>query len=197
MATLNLKAITSASLAAAILLALPLYAQQSEAERDIIYTFVGPMASVGYNHVVYKDWFDTQQGTKKPAGLFISGGCYLAIYAKYFMGDFSIQYVYNALTGIQLLHLQYATTARGNIRVSNLIYFTPGLGIYLESPPSNRAYRGSGGLLVAVGCTLETTHDTKLFVDLVTRYGYFGLGEGSTKISYGLNIGFIFKVGRI
>ena len=174
----------------------PLFAQQEE-ERELIYTFVGPVAGFGYNMITYKDWFDDHQGEEKINGFFFSGGGIIAIFSQRFVGDFSVQFMYNTGGGLTVYHFYYASTARYNFHISELFIIAPGGGIFLETPPSNENYGGSAGFIIPVGFYLNTSFDTKLFCDLSFRYGVFGLGEGSTRISFGISFGFIFKVGRI
>lgn len=110
-------------------------------------------------------------------------------------------------------HLNY--TISGKLGWSFADFVTPalGIGLYFETPPSNRKYSSGGGFRIPLSVYFNTTYDTKLFVEGSVMYGMYGLGEKSTKyyygmnlysfgekpikFSYGVNLGFIFRVGRI
>lgn len=176
----------------------PLFAQEQDSgERDLIYTFVGPVAGFGYNMITYSDWFDTRQETKEINGICFSGGAILTIFAKYFIGDFSLQFMYNTGGGLTLYHLYYTCSARYHFKLNEYFSIAPGGGIFLETPPSNEDYGGSAGLIVPVAVYFNTSFDTKIFCDLSFRYGIFGLGDEGTRMNIGITIGFLLKVGRI
>ena len=44
---------------------------------------------------------------------------------------------------------------------------------------------------------IKLSFDVRLMADLTARYGTFGLGEGSSKISYGAAFSLVYSVGRI
>jgi hypothetical protein len=74
---------------------------------------------------------------------------------------------------------------------------TGGLGLYLETGPSNLSYAGAGGVCLSAGTFISLTEQIKLSIDLLTRYGSFGLGSESTKFSYGARLGILFRVGKV
>ncbi len=174
--------------------------QERNERRELIYTFIGPSGSFGYNIISYRDWFNSPtpySGTKPVKGIYFSGGAVLSVFGQRFIGDFTVQFMYNSGGGLSVYHLYYSSSARYNFRVSDFIHIAPGAGLYLETPPSNREYQGSAGVLIPIGFYFNTTFDTKLFADFSFRYGIFGLGEDSRRLAFGITLGFIFKVGRI
>ena len=93
--------------------------------------------------------------------------------------------------------MYFTMAARIGIRMGNVGAFAPGIGLYFDTPPSNRKYRGGAGLRAPIGFIFDTTPDSKLFVEGSVMYGSYGMGEKSTKLSFGGSFGMIFKVGRI
>jgi hypothetical protein len=178
---------------AAALLCMPLSA--FAAERELIYTYVGPVAGAGMNRITYQDWF-YYTNKKNIKGMYLNGGVSLWVISKWLIGDFSIQYMYNR-NERDLQHLFYTLSGRLGVRLGTVAIFTPGVGLYFESPPSNRKYLGGAGLRAPIGFLFNTTYDTKLFLEGAVMYGWYGMGEKSVKLSYGINLGFIFKVGNM
>ncbi|MBN1531269.1 MAG: hypothetical protein JXA20_01270 [Spirochaetes bacterium] len=175
----------------------------NETQRELIYTFVGGIAGFGYNSGTYRDSFNTNsrdfcyQGSKPDNGINFSGGAAITIFGQYFVGDFTAQFMYNSGAALSVYHLYFTASARYNFRFGDTFHIAPGAGVFLETPPSNKDFNGSAGFIVPVGFYLNTTFDTKLYLDIYARYGTFGVGQGSTRLSCGIIIGFIFKVGRI
>jgi hypothetical protein len=175
----------------------------NEAPRELIYTFVGAVAGFGYHTGTYRDTFNTSsrtlffQGSKPNSGLNFSGGAAIAIFGQYFIGDFSAQFMYNGGSAVSVYHIYLSAAARYNFRFGDAFHIAPGAGLYLETPPSNRNFDGSAGFIIPVGFYLNTTFDSKLFLDVYARYGTYGVGQGSTRLSLGITLGYIFKVGRI
>ena len=188
----------------AVVICLYFTAHAAAAERQLIYTYIGPVAGGGLSNIRYSDWFQNkfpEQETKKIFGYFFHIGfttCLISRVAKNldFLGDFSIQYMHNQ-NEKPLDHLYY--TISGKIGWSFADFVTPalGIGLFFETPPSNRKYSSGGGFRVPLAVYFNTTYDTKLFVEGSAMYGFIGVGEKSTKFSYGVNLGFIFRVGRI
>ncbi|MCL1833621.1 MAG: hypothetical protein FWG49_03875 [Leptospirales bacterium] len=176
---------------------------QNMGEPDSLnYTYIGPVLSLGYNKVEYKDWFfnSTPTGsteTKKMSGYIASGGVTFNIFADEFCGDLQIKYAKNNLENT----LQYIeVSAAGKYffyKLNDFFSLGGGLGLYLELSSPSAEQNGSAGLQLPFTILIETSRDTKLFIDLYFRYGSFGIGENTKSISAGANLGFIFKVGRI
>lgn len=179
---------------------LALYAEEQNAtERELFFTYIGPIFSVGGNHLYQSDWFSdkNKQGEYNYTGYFVSGGFIISVFVKDFMGDFTMQYIHNFNEPGELYHLFYTVSGKWVWKVSKLFHITMGLGLYFETPPSNEDYGGAAGGQIPIGGIFNTTFDTKFVFDFYARYGFFGLGEYSSKVSYGMNVGFLFKVGRI
>ena len=172
-------------------------AQETKSRRELYYTYAGPVLSGGMNNIRHAGWFDTQQETKEYSGYFFSGGACLAIQVGFLLGRFSFQYMYNANDLYPVSYLFYTVDGSYVYEINQTFGLTAGLGMYFDTPPSNKNYTGSAGLDVPLGVMINTTFDTKLFFDIFARYGFYGLGDGSTKLSYGINLAFVFKVGRI
>jgi hypothetical protein len=180
---------------ATLFLCLPLRALAQE--RDLVYTYIGPVIGGGMNKVVYSDW-NNLYGKKKFSGYFINSGASIWVVSKWLIGDFSVQYLFNNFGGEgEIHHLYYTISGRIGVNMGNVAIFAPGVGLYFESPPSNRKYLGGAGFRIPVAFLFNTTFDTKLFFDGSVMYGWFGIGDKSTKLFYGINLGFIIKVGRI
>ena len=168
--------------------------------REIIYTFIGPTATSSLNWVNFHNFYygnTPYRETESLSGINYGGGIIFAIYSDRFSGDFSINFLNNTLGNLSLYHLHYTSSGRLNIHLGETFGFTPGIGLYFESAPSNEKLSGGGGLYIPVGLIINTSFDTKLFFDVFFKYGFFGLGDNSTKLSIGINLGFVFKVGRI
>lgn len=184
-------------------------AEEKELRKVLFYTYVGPVIGFGYNHIKYKEWNQATSlyGTEYVSGPHFNGGCALNLHAENFIGDFRIEYMYNLNDGNHVItHFFYSIFGKYRWPINEMFGITSGLGIYFETPPSNTQYNGCAGLQVPVGVIVKTSFDTRLFADFVTRFGYYGyddnnakikLSDSSYKVSYGLQIGFLFKVGRL
>ncbi len=190
--------------AAAIIIsgALPLFAQYSDTEPEIRdedtlnYTYIGPVLSAGIINASYTDWFENETKSKSMTGPFYSGGVAVEIFAQNFCGDFQLKYVCSSLD-YTLLYLETSIAGKYLYQVNSWFAAGGGLGLYFASPPSNRDYNGSAGIMVPISAVFTTTPATRLFIDIYARYGSFGIGEETSSFSAGINAGFVFKVGRI
>ena len=165
------------------------------------FSYLGPVLSIGYNKVEYTDWIETSPGTastetEKQSGYVTSGGLTFNIFADEFCGDLQIKYAMNHLKQT-LKYIEVSAAGKYFFFQSDFISFGGGLGIYLEIPTPNAEQNGSAGLQLPLTMLVDTTRDTKLFIDVYCRYGTFGIGTDTNSISVGTNIGFIFKIGRI
>ncbi len=165
------------------------------AERDLVYTFIGPVAGGGMSHTVTSDWRNLY-GKEKESGVYFHGGCSLWVISRWFIGDFTIQYAHNRYQR-PLQNLFYTISGKVAINLKNVVTIAPGIGLYFESPPSNRGFRGGAGIRTPLAVLFTTTFDTRLFIEGSFMYGWLGVGDRTTRLSYGANLGFIFKVGRI
>lgn len=173
-----------------------LSAQEIREEESLNYCYLGPVLSASYNRVVYRDWLGTTTGTRSMTGFGISGGAALAIFADNFCGDFHLKYSYNSLD-YMVTYFDFLIAGKYLYPVNSNFLLGGGLGIYFNTPPSNRKYNGSGGLHLPLSVYINTSPSTKMFFDIYARYGSFGVGENTESISAGINAGFIIKVGRI
>ena len=173
-----------------------IYAQEIREEESLNYTYLGPVFSVAYNKVEYTDWVDTSTKTEKMSGYIYSGGLALNIFADNLCGDFQLKYAYNKLD-FTMTYMEFSAAGKYFYPLNNNLSLGGGLGLYLETPPSNQDHNGSAGLQLPITLLIVTSPDSKLFIDIFSRYGSFGLGENTKSISAGVNVGFIFKVGRI
>ena len=179
-----------------LILAGALDAQEIREEESLNYTYLGPAISSAYNSVEYTDWFETSTETKKMSGYSMSGGAALNIFADNLCGDFQLKYAYNKLD-YTLTNLDFSISGKYYYPLNNTVSLGAGFGLYFETPPSNESHNGSAGLQLPLSLLLNTTSNSKLFIDILSRYGSFGIGENTKAISAGVNVGFIFKVGRI
>lgn len=167
------------------------------AEREPVYTFVGLTVGGGMNKVVYTDWYNLYQD-RTMSGYYVDSGVSFWVVSKWLMGDFTLQYRYNNFKAEGELHHLYCTiSGRIGIPLGSVAILAPGVGIYIESPPANRKFNGGAGIRVPLAFLFNTTFDTKLFINGSFMYGWFGKGDSGEKMSYGVDLGFIFKVGRI
>lgn len=171
-------------------------AQEIREEESLNFTYLGPVLSYAYNKVEYTDWFETSTEKKEMSGYIYSGGLALNIFADNLCGDFQLKYAYNQLD-FTMTYMEFSIAGKYFYSLNNYVSLGAGLGMYLETPPSNQEHNGNAGLQIPFTLLINTTPDSKLFIDIFSRYGSFGIGENTKSISAGVNVGFIFKVGRI
>lgn len=180
---------------AAVCLCIPL--QVVAEDRDLIYTYFGPVGGAGFNQLKYSDW-NNLYNKDTYSGYYATGGIALWLISKWLIGDFSIQYMYNNFKGMKIVqNIYYTISGRLGVKIGSVAIFSPGIGMYFESPPSNRKFRGSAGLRAPLAFLFNTTYDSILFIEGSFMYGWYGMGDRSTTMFYGLTLGFIYKVGRI
>ena len=173
-----------------------IHAQEAGEGTGLNYTYLGPALSVSYTQVEYTDWINDSTQTKKMSGYSFAGGIAMAIFTKNLCGDFHLKYNYSQLD-YAITFLEFSMSGKYLYFINDYISIGAGLGFYCETPPSNQEHNGAAGLQLPLTVIFNTTPDTKLFFDLLPRYGTFGKGENSKVISAGINVGFIYKVGRI
>lgn len=167
------------------------------AEREPVYTYLGSIVSGGVSRIVYTDW-NTMYRNRIVSGYFVNGGITLWVMSKWLMGDFTLQYRYNAYKSEGELHHLYGTiNGRIGIPLGSVAILAPGVGIYIESPPANKKFNGGAGIRVPLAFLFNLTSDMKIFIEGSFMYGWYGRGDRGEKMSYGGSLGFIFKVGRI
>lgn len=172
--------------------------KKEEGRKGLYYNFIGITLGGGINQIEYNDWFVDKRDTKKISGVYYSGGLIFDIFVRNFVGEFTIQYVYNSNDeDISVQHLYLSTLGKYSFNLSHVFAVAPGLGLYIETPPSDKEYNGGGGFLATLGAIFTIGKDFKIIFDLIASYGYFGMGEESTKISYGTKIGIVYNIGLL
>jgi hypothetical protein len=171
------------------------------AEEELFFTYMGPVVGGGYNQIAYRGWSsetDTRI-SKVITGYYLSGGCLINIYVRKFIGEFSLEYINNFSSGkpdVSVQHLIYTSTLKYSFPLNPDFAFTCGIGAYLETPPSDKSYNG-GGFNGTIGAVYDITREWKIVFDVLARYGRFGMGDDSSKLSLGAKLGMVYKVGRI
>jgi hypothetical protein len=170
-------------------------------EEELFFTYIGPTLGGGINQIAYRGWSSDSNTriSKVISGYYVSSGCLLDIFVKYFIGELSLEYINNFNSGkpdVSVQHLIYTGTAKYSFAVNDAFALTCGVGAYLETPPSDKSYNG-GGLNGTIGAVFDASHDWKIVFDMITRYGRFGMGDDSSKFSLGAKIGAVYRVGRI
>ncbi len=166
-------------------------------KRELFYTFIGPVAGFGGNLIWLSGWNETYQASYSFQGIFVKGGVMIDVFAKNFSGDFTVEYIYNFNENYPVMSLFFKITGKYVFKISEVFNLGLGLGGFFETPPSNITYRGAAGVQVPFGMILNTSSDSKLIIDFYARFGYYGIGEGSMKLSYGMTMAFLFKVGTL
>jgi len=166
-------------------------------EREPVYTYLGPVVGIGMNRLVYTDWQHLYR-EHVVTGYYINSGLSIWVISKWLLGDVTLQYRFNSYKDEGELHHLYCTiSGRVGIPLGSVAILAPGVGIYIESPPANRKFNGGAGIRAPLAILFNTTFDTKLFIEGSFMYGWYGRGDKGEKMSYGADLGFIFKVGRI
>jgi hypothetical protein len=167
-------------------------------KRELFYTFIGPVAGFGGNYIWFKGWDEAiHQTAYSYQGMLFKGGVMIDVFAKKFSGDFTVEYIYNMNENYPVMSLFFKITGKYVFQISEIFNLSLGVGGFFETPPSNITYRGAAGVQVPFGMILNTTTETKFIIDFYARFGYYGLGEGSMKLSYGMTLAFLFKVGTL
>ena len=176
-------------------------AQVVKEEGELYFTYVGPSIGGGRNQIAYRGWSSESNAreSKLISGNYINGGFILDIFVKNMIGEFGLDYVNNFSSGkpdVSVQHLMLTSAGKFAYSLNNFSALTCGVGVYLETPPASRSYRG-GGLNGVIGAVFDISRDWKIIFDFVCRYGFFGIGDDSSKLSLGGKIGVVYKVGRI
>jgi len=180
-----------------IFLSGPLWAEEH------FFTYMGITLGGGINQIEYTDWFTDHQETANISGTYYSGGLLCAVFVRELVGEFSMQYIANANDTVEggkdtsVQHLLYTFTGKYAYPLGTRFFATGGIGLYIETPPATGSYDGGGGPLLTIGGIVNLSPDWKIIFDLQGRYGQFGMGQDSTKLSYGINVGVVYNVGRI
>jgi hypothetical protein len=172
------------------------FSQEIREESSLNYTYIGPVFSASSNSGEYSDWIDNQYQTKKVSGTSYMGGLDLKIVAGNVCGDFQSKYSYSSYD-TTLTCLEFILAGEYIYNFNEIIGMGAGLGLYMETPPSSKDHNGSSGFYFPITAMFNTTSNTKLFLEFFAKYGTYAIGNDTKFTSYGCNIGFVFKVGRI
>ncbi len=164
------------------------------------YTFAGLGGGIGINRVTYHGWVETEQKDLDIAGSYYTAGPILCVFIPPLMGEWTMQYAANSHDGevdtsVQCLYLSLA--GKYFYSVKEWFHLTVGAGVYGEMPPATLSYEGGGGGLASLGCIVHFNFDFRLVFDVTAKYGSFGMGEGSRKLSGGAAVFIIYNVGSI
>ncbi len=168
--------------------------------QELFFTYVGVTAGGGLQTVQYENWWDDQRQGQNYQGSFFSGGAMMDIIVHNLVGEFTAQFMYNSLEGtpdISVHHTLLTATGKYMYKLTTAFNLTGGGGLYIDMPPATDTYDGGGGLSACVGTMIDLTLDSIVVFDIYGRYGYFGLGEESTRLTTGASLGFVYKIGRI
>ena len=195
-----------------MLIILPLNSLNAE---DLYFTYVGAVIGVGMDQIEYNDWFEDQnrRDSKSVSGQYYSGGAIIDIFVDQLIGEFGVQFINNSSDeepDISVSHVIYSAKGKYSFHLIRLLpdrseyistfdpfYLTAGAGLYMETPPANRGYDSGGGFNLTLGAMYKFSREWILLFDAIGRYGHFGIGEDSTRFSYGINLALVYKVGRI
>ncbi len=172
------------------------YSQEIREESSLNYTYIGPMLSFSNNSAEYSDWIDDEQRTEKVSGTTYAGGVTFKILAANMCGDFQAKYSYSSYD-TTLTCLEFLLAGKYLYKINDFISAGGGLGIYMETPPSSSEHNGSAGLYFPLTTMFSTSVDTRLFIDIFAKYGTFAMGDDTKFNSFGCDMGFVFKIGRI
>ena len=142
---------------------------------ETFFTYIGGMAGGGLNKIKYTDWFVDRINTDtiNVSGSFYSGGVIIDIFVKRLIGEFSIQYINNPINEasyISVKHLIFNTTGKYSFQLAEPFCLTSGLGLYFETPPSNRSYGNGAGFNAALGMIYNIRREWKIIFDIIGRY---------------------------
>ncbi len=162
------------------------------------YTYAGGFLSCGMNSITYNDWIDNETQTNEVSGFNVRAGLVTVIFVNYFAGEFGLagSLNFNDMEETQVHSADWYGLFKYVYKLNDIISLSTGPGLYMESLPATRQYDG-GGLQYSLGSYISVTQNWKIGADAYFRYGYFGMGEESTKMNYGLQISFTRKAGNL
>ncbi len=186
--------ISAAVITAVLTLAVPVSAQQ-----ELFFTYIGAVLGGGTASIDYNEWVVDHRESKSATGTWFSGGMLLDVVVRDIIGEFSMQAVNTGASEdtVASFRLMYSVSGKYAFRLNESFFLCPGLGLYLETGPSNKDYDGGAGLAATAGLGWMFYRDWILLFDIIGRYGSYGLGEEATMLSYGINLGVVYKIGRL
>ncbi|MBN2040267.1 MAG: hypothetical protein JW864_09515 [Spirochaetes bacterium] len=187
-----------------VLLILFLVADHAFAEeQELFFTYIGPVIGAGTNQIAYRRWSQSSDSRESSvvSGYFVSGGFLMNIYVRDFIGEFTLEYIADQNSeepDLSIMHLIYTSQLKYSYSLNEQFALTCGAGAYLETSPATKTFDSGGGINGSLGLIYSFSREMKLVVDLpVCRYGYYGVGDDSSKLSFGVKLGMVWKVGRI
>ncbi|MCU0821347.1 MAG: hypothetical protein MUC95_02595 [Spirochaetes bacterium] len=173
--------------------------RDGKTEEELYFTYAGATLGGGIDWIQYRDWISDSEGQeiKKVSGPYFCGGALIDIFVNSLIGEFSIQYISNINSKVPVGHMIYDAAGKYAYQVYDFLSVTGGAGLFIETQPATKNYNNGAGVSASIGAVYNIDRDWRLIFDIVGRYGSFGLGEESTRQSYGAKIGIVYKVGRI
>lgn len=162
----------------------------------LYYTYIGPVFSAGHTTESRKNWNEVSGvETDNISGPAFSGGVSLNVFTKNMSGEFTMQYA--RYTGdIKSGHMYFTSAFKYYYELNERFSVYPGLGVYLEMPPSTGIQKGGAGFYVPAGVLINLTDTIRLYTEGYFKYGYLS-SSGESRSAYGGNIGVLFPVGNI
>ncbi len=168
--------------------------------QELFFTYVGVIAQGGINSINYQGWVNTQQETIKSKGSVYGGGILTTIFVHQFSGEFSLtymQYSSDSTPDLSVRHPLATVKGKYHYPLNNVFQPGVGLGLYLDLPPASTSYNGGAGANISLSMLFTLSTEIKTIIDIYAQYGYFGMGESSTKTEGGISVGVVYKVGRL
>jgi hypothetical protein len=183
--------------------------QLNAQENTLFYTYIGPIVGLGYNIASYKYW-DRTSDTLKSSSFsvpYTDIGCYGAVFVDRFIADIRIVYSMNFNDGEnRVFHPSFVMNGKYSWPINENTSWAVGFGIYLDMPPATSKYYGAAGFQIPISWHKTITQDSRLFFEFAPKLGYYkgaenipgsSLFDNNYKISLGINMGYLFKIGRI
>ncbi|MFW6366602.1 MAG: hypothetical protein ACOC2H_09050 [Spirochaetota bacterium] len=164
----------------------------------LYYTYIGPCLSSGFHTIDYRGWHGDSHRQFTDQGFYVEPGalCFMDIPPFITQVSLGFRANVNEQEVTQVHHTSISARGRYMYEAAPNIYAGGGLGFYFESIPASASYDGAGALLCASGAYRFNSSWMLLF-DLDIGFGNFGVGEGSTKIQYGITAGAGTKMGNL
>ncbi len=188
-----------AGIRAAIITVVMATAMPVPAQQELFFTYIGATLGGGAASIDYNEWVVDHRESKSATGTWFSGGLLLDVVVRNIMGEFSLQAVNTGASedAVSSFRLHYSITGKYAFWLNESFFLSPGLGLYLETGPSDKDYDGGAGLAATAGLGWMFFRDWILLFDIIGRYGSYGLGEEATILSYGVNLGVVYRIGRL
>jgi hypothetical protein len=167
-------------------------------ESVFYYTYIGPFFQSGFNSISYTGWNGGSHREIESGGFYTEPGalCFISIDQIIAQIGLGFRLNFNDETATEVYHTKLHAIGKYMTPVANNIALGGGGGLYFESIPASKQYDGTG-LLLAASATYRLNSNWILLLDFDFGFGNFGLGEESTKISYGITFGAGTKMGNL